>query len=221
MHARTGVDMNTEVYKRLALLRQSNGLLTPDELLALSTNGNVIHDPFSTLISRRASLGTGNTIYPNVIINCGEQGTIVIGNDNLLFPDTLMTASTGTIDIGNANQFGEQGISIRADSPNDRIRIGNSGRYMNGIQLLGECDLGSGSQLLGGPLVIQNCSLEAGGSWQSDDPNTRAGLIKGTGFARGLKVLRGEVVNGRRILTQDQIELQIIHHPPPATTDNT
>lgn len=203
-----------DVLERISALRQSRGFLTPEELLALSTRGNVIHDPFSTLISSRVRLGAGNVIYPNVVIECGDLGVIVIGDDNVMFPGTLVIAEAGTIEIGNANQFGEQGVSIRAVSSSDRITIGDQGRYLNGVQILGSCELGSGSQLLSRPLVVQDCILEEGGSWRSDDPDARAGVIKGTGIVRGLKVARGEVVNGQKVLTREHVERQVLHHPP-------
>lgn len=209
-------DGNAELNSKISQLRRASGFLTPAELLALSAAGNIIHDPFSTLISRNVRLDTGNFIYPNVLIECRQSGLISIGSDNVLLPNTVLICAGGTIEIGDGNQFGENGVSIKANTPEIRIRIGNHGRYMNGVEILGNSSLGSGSQLLGGYLSVQNCVLEAGDSWRGADPDRRGGVIKGSGFIDGAIVSQGEVINGRRVLMHDMIERQIIYHPEAA-----
>lgn len=173
---------------------------------------NIILDPFSTLINEGVEMGEGNVIYPNVIIEARNGGSLVLGDRNILYPGTLFLADQGTIRIGHDNEFGDGGLRLKANSPNTLIVIGDSGRYTNNAAIVGPCVLGSGSQVLG-PINVQNCDLEAGDSYRGDDPDTRAGVLKGFGQARNLTVKQGEVINGRGLFEQTNVERQIVYHP--------
>src|SRR3546814_18491573 len=50
--------------------RERHGFLTLAEMLALADSGNVIFDPFSTLIARDAVVGGNNVFHPNTRLDC-------------------------------------------------------------------------------------------------------------------------------------------------------
>ena len=193
--------------------RKAAGFLTLDLLMELGDSGNTILDPFSTLVSTKATVGEANIFYPNVIVECQADGTISIGNRNTFFPNTLIVAADGgTVEIGDLNQFGDGGTSLKANAPGARIVFGDKGRYLNGVQVIGTCTLGSGSQLLGGPLTVQDCHVSAGETFKASDPDMRAGVIKGFGLARGLHIATGKVINGKGSFSQEHLEDQSVYH---------
>lgn len=192
--------------------RRKTGLLTIAELEQLASQGNIIFDPFSVLISRYARIGSGNTFYPCVTLLCTEGSSLTIGDENTFHTNTLMEATSGTIAIGAANQFGEGGFTAKANRPGAHITIEDSGRYLNGCSVFGNSSLGSGSQVLGS-ITVDSCTLEKGGSYRDSDPDQRAGLLKGFGGAKGLSVPRGAVINGRGSFSQEATERQTAYHP--------
>lgn len=192
--------------------RQRNGLLTIAELGNLTSRGNTIFDPFSVLISRHAQIGKGNTFYPGVTLLCSEGSELLVSDQNIFHANTLIEATSGTISIGSANQFGEGGFTAKANRLGALISIGDNGRYLNGCSVFGNSSLGSGSQIIGS-IAVDSCTLEKGGSYRDPDPDLRAGLLKGFGAARGLSVPIGSVINGKGSFSQEAIERQTAYHP--------
>ncbi|MBD9623993.1 hypothetical protein IB279_13680 [Ensifer sp. ENS06] len=198
-------------------VRSQQGLLLIGETIELSRRGNVIYDPSSVLVSRHAIIGSGNTFFPGVYLFCSEDaGRLSIGDGNVLYPNTLIEASLGNIQIGNNNQFGDGGFTARANRNGASITIGDEGRFMGGATILGATNLGSGSQLLGA-ITADNCTLEAGGSHREPNPDRRAGLLKGSGLARGLSVPVGHVVVGAGAFVASDLQLQSNFHPKAAS----
>jgi hypothetical protein len=193
-------------------LRRSQNLLTIDEVIRLIDGGNRIYDPFSVLISARARLGSGNTLFPCVFLLCEEAGELSIGDGNIFHANTLVEASLGSIAIGSGNQFGEGGFTAKANRPGARIQIGDKGRYQNGASIYGETELGSGSQLLGA-ITVESCRLEAGDCFRDPDPDLRAGLLKGSGVARNITVPRGKVIVGAGGFSAEKMLPQSDFHP--------
>ncbi len=206
--------MSTEQYMlhKIDEQRESRGFHRISELLRLSEQGNTFLDPFSTLISKSVVLGDNNLFYPNVTIEANRGGVIVVGNANAFYPNTYILAEEGKVSVGDDNQFGDGGCSLKANRSDAEITVGDNGRYINGAQIIGRTTLGSGSQVIG-PITVQDCTLEAGEDFQSSDPDLRAGLLKGTGLARGIVVPKGKVLNGAGTFEQDSIEAQSKYHP--------
>jgi hypothetical protein len=192
--------------------RRQCGFMSVGQLLNMA-GSNTILDPFSTLISAGVAIGQNNIIYPNVIIECRNAGTITLGSSNVFYPGTLLLADQGKISVGSGNEFGDGGVRIKANMPDALISIGDDGRYMNGAEIMGKCNLGSGTQILGA-ITVQNCDLGAGGSYRNSNPDLRGGLLKGFGLARNLEVNQGEVINGKGSFDQTNIERQAGYHPP-------
>ena len=96
--------------------------------------------------------------------------------------------------------------------PFSTIRIGSHGRYLNNPALFGRCVLGDGSQILGN-ITVDSCTLADGGSFREDDPDLRAGLLKGSGVARNLTVARGMVIAGNGTFSADDLLPQRHFHP--------
>lgn len=190
--------------------RQRMGLMTLREIETLIEQGNSIFDPFSTLISCTAKVGTGNIFYPSVIIQARDEGSISIGSQNIFYPNTFLLAESGMIVVGSGNQFGDGGVSLKAQGSS--ITVQDRGRYMNSPQILGETFLGTGSQVLG-RINVQHCRLESGEDYTHPDPDLRAGVLKGSGVARQLLVKAGEVINGNGVFEQANIERQTFYHP--------
>lgn len=206
--------MSAEQYAlhKIDEMRSEHGFRSVSELLELGESGNVVIDPFSALISSSVELGQGNFFYPNVVVEAKEGGTISIGNNNVFYPNTLILAEKGSVTIGSKNQFGDGGCAIKANMPDAMISIGDNGRYINGAQILGKTVLGTGAQVLG-PITVQNCYLEAGGDFNEQDPDLRAGLLKGSGLARNITVPVGMVLNGSGTFLEASLENQSKYHP--------
>ncbi len=196
----------------LNAIRIAQGFLTIPEVIDLAQGGNVIYDPFSVLISRRCKIGINNTIFPCVSLISSEQGELQIGDNNTFHTNTLLSAETGMISIGANNQFGEGGFTAKANREGATIRMGDFGRYLGGACVFGQCDLGSGSQILG-PITVDSCFLEAGGSYLDHNPDMRAGLLKGAGIARNLVVPVGQVIAGNGMFRADDMQPQSFFHP--------
>lgn len=194
--------------------RAQRGFLSVSQLLAIHSQ-NILLDPLSILISEGVELGTGNVLYPGVILEIQNAGRIRIGNRNFFYPGALFLADQGEILAGDENEFGDGGVRIKAIMPDSSIIIGNAGRYMSGPDITGRCVLGSGTQILGA-ISVQNCTLGAGESYRHPDPDQRGGLFKGAGLARNLTVGQGEVISQRGMFEASAIERQSVYHPPKA-----
>jgi hypothetical protein len=170
-------------------IRAEHGYLSLAETLALADTGSVVFDPFSLLVSRGVRIGGGNVFYPGVTLICNAGGTIVVGSHN---------------------QFGEGGFTARAEG-GATIEIGDGGRYMLGASVTGPAQLGSGSQILGA-IAVQDCVLGAGGTFRDPDPDARGAALKGVGRARGLRLARGQVIQGDGVFDFADIKPQSFFH---------
>lgn len=201
--------MDIEQYiKNMNRVREEKGFRTIDEIYEL-TQENTIFNPFSVLISRSVSLGKGNIIYPNVVIE-NMAGIIVIGDHNNLFNGTTIRNLSGKIEISNDNEIGENAISIK--NSQGKIEIKDNCRLMNGAQILDDCYVGNGAQVLGN-IKMRGCILADGESYKEKNPNRRGGVLKGFGTANKLRVETGMVINGNGSMTADMIERQEKYHP--------
>jgi acetyltransferase-like isoleucine patch superfamily enzyme len=195
-------------FAKLDSIRAGQGYLSLAETLALADHGNAVLDPFSLLIGRAVAIGAGNIFYPNVTIG----GAITVGDRNAFHSGTALFAASGRIAIGSRNQLGEGGFTARADGAGDLIEIGDDGRYLGGVSLGGTVQLGSGCQILGA-IAVQSCVLAAGGSFEEPDPDARGAVLKGVGRARGLKLARGQVIQGNGVFGAEDVKPQSFYHP--------
>ncbi len=139
-----------------------------------------------------------------------HSGTLVLGDENCLYPQTFLFAEQGKLSVGHRNVFGEGGVTFKTSAAGESLVVEDEGRYNQGATVLGTNRLGTGSQVLGS-ITVQRCELGAGESYRHPDPDRRGGVLKGVGAACGLAVYRGEVMNGR--IKQDSIERQTVYHP--------
>jgi acetyltransferase-like isoleucine patch superfamily enzyme len=204
-----------ELLAEIDEIRREGGFLSIAETLALRADGNIVYDPFSTLISRHARLGAGNVFFPTTMIRCSEGSRCEIGDRNIFHPMATVDASAGgTILIGGGNSFGDGGFTARADRSSARIVIGDRGRYASGASIFGVSELGTGSQILG-QISVVDCTLGAGEDFTHSDPDLRGALLKGYGAARKLRLEAGEVISGKSGFEQSAIQRQTDFHPKP------
>lgn len=192
--------------------RRSRGYLTIPELEDLVGRGNIVFDAFSVLISRGVRIGSGNVFHSGVHMATSASGTIHIGDRNTFHSQTLLECSHGAIAIGSGNQFGEGGFTAKANRPDAAITIGDAGRYVGGASIFGVSRLGTGSQILGA-ITVDSCTLDAGAPFTNPDPDLRAGLLKGSGTARGITVPTGCVLAGQGAFQAASLERQTRYHP--------
>ncbi len=193
--------------EKLNQQRRTLGFLTPDELLE---SDNIFLDPFSILISRNVILGKGNIFYPATVLQTLEQGSITVGDNNIVTPNVFFYIS-GTAAVGNHNLFGDGGVTARV-SPNEMLHIGNHGRYINGPALTGNNTLGNGSQIIG-PVRVQGCVLAGGGDFTSAEPDDRGAVLKGYGLARNIELKCGRVIDGCGTFELKDVKPQSFFHP--------
>lgn len=207
-----GYPIDTAFFARLDALRAAGGWLGLGELLAVVGQDNTLLDPFSTLVARGVRLGRGNVLHPAVTLGRGGDGALALGDGNVLYPGTTIAAEAGTVTIGNGNRFGEGGVLIKAGRAGGVIRIGDEGRYMRGCDIRNAAELGSGSQVLG-PVTVEDCSLAAGGSFMTADPDRRGAVLKGAGAARHLQVPTGHVISAYGDFLMQDMKPQSFFHP--------
>ncbi len=193
-------------------VHERHGFLSPEELVETVGAQNDILDPYSVLVSSTVTIGTGNILYPNVVIRSDDGAEVHVGNDNVFYPGTYLFGNDGKIVIGSDNEFGVGGCTVRANMPNAAIVIGDGGRYSGGVDIMGATTLGSGSQVLGA-ITVQSCELAPGGTFSEPDPDERAAVLKGMGQARGITLQKGQVVNGLGDFADSKIEWQRDYHP--------
>jgi hypothetical protein len=204
-----------ELLAEIDEIRREGDFLSVAETLALRANGNLVYDPFSTLISRHARLGAGNIFFSSTIIRCGEDSRCEIGDRNIFHPMAAVEASAGGIIlIGDANSFGDGGFTARADRASAHITIGDRGRYSSGASIFGISELGTGSQVLG-QISVVDCVLGAGEDFTHPDPDLRGAVLKGYGAARKLRLGAGEVIFGKSGFEQSAVQRQTDFHPKP------
>lgn len=202
-----------ETIDRIDEVRRLRGFLTIEETLQLADLGVTVLDPFSTLISRRASLASGIVFWPNVTIEIGSVGSVSIGASTSLHSGVRITASAGSILIGTHNDLGQEGgFTFVASAPGDKIQIGNNVRLNGGGSIASSAKLGDGAQVLG-PIRIQNCQLGGGGSFQEPDPDKRGAVLKGSGVARDIDIPTGMVIQAFGLFSQAPIRWQSYFHP--------
>ncbi len=192
--------------------RKNAGYLSLDEMMALGDRGNIIFDPFSTLISKTAQIGSGNQFFPNTRITVALSGLIEIGDGNLFYPNTSLEADTGPIRIGDNNQFGEGGFTAKANAPGATIRIGDQGRYVGAIFVYGNSTLGDGCQILG-PITASDCTLASGEPHTHAKADQRGAVLKGFGSAQKIRLQKGEVLEGQHLFSANDKKRQSHYHP--------
>ena len=198
--------------EQIDTIRRQANFLTIAEVLQLTKRKNILLDPFSLLISKDVVLGSNNVFYPNVVLQTGDKGKLTIQDSNAFFPNTLFLAKQGTIHVGDGNQFGDGGCSIKSNGEKTKIIIGDQGRYINGPTIVGNTILGNGSQVLGS-ITVQDCILDGGGSFETSEPDQRGAVLKGMGLARNITLKQGEVIQAYGTFTQAIIRLQSYYHP--------
>lgn len=194
-------------------IRKQQRFLSVSDLLAAHGETNSILDA-SVLISEGVDIGNDNVFYPNVVIERQGEGKVSLGSNNTFYPGTYIISSAGSVTIGDNNEFGTSGCTIKANMPDATIVIGDGGRYCDGANIMGKTSLGSGSQVLGN-ITVQGCTLAGGGTFQTPDPDERAAVLKGFGLARGIALEKGQVVNGSGNFAERPVEWQRDYHPKP------
>jgi bifunctional N-acetylglucosamine-1-phosphate-uridyltransferase/glucosamine-1-phosphate-acetyltransferase GlmU-like protein len=193
-------------------VRARCGFKTIKETIQLTERGNVVLDPWSTLVSRTAVVGSHNVFYPNVIIEGDEASRITIGSSNHFYPLTLIAGLVGgVVEIGDSNEFGEGGFTLKANRQDSHVVIGTNSRFVSGVQIFGRTTIGDGCQVLG-QITVQDSRLEGGESYKARNPDDRGAVLKGYGLARGVEVLRGMVINGGGVFSTDKVEAQSSYH---------
>jgi len=192
--------------------RKANGYYSIEELITGIGSTNTIIDPFSVLIGKNIYLGQGNTIHPSVILHAENGSSLSIGDDNLFSSCTrIEVANNSSIIIGDRNVFYDGTVCIKCNVENGEVIIGNNCGFDGRINIFGKCFFGNGSRIIG-TINVYNCVLEEGGDSTEPNPDNRAGLIKGIGTARDLKVNAGMVINGFGDFDQSKIEPQSNYH---------
>lgn len=204
-------ELINNIIRKTDSIRKDRGFMTLSEISKL-LEMNTILDPFNVLIGSSIHIGTGNIIYPQVILESSQDGAIEIGNNNTFFPHTYFLATHGNLIVGNENEFGDGGVAVKANVPESKIVIGDRCRLMNGAQLMGKSTMGNGAQILG-PISAQNCELEGGEDYRHSNAARRGGLLKGFGVAKNCKVPQGRVLVGNGTFEQEKLIDQMSFHP--------
>ena len=194
--------------------RQRLGFLSAAETAALAHRGVVIPDATSVLVSPGVQLATGAVLWPGVILEARDGGTIVIGAGTQLFPGSRLVASGGSIKVGASAEIGEEGgFTLKAEAE-DLIEVGDGARLLGGGSLILSNRIGRGAQILG-PIRCQNCTLGDGGSFRDPDPDGRGGVLKGSGVARHVDVPTGSVIQAFGLFSEGVLRRQSYFHPKP------
>ncbi|WP_245440457.1 hypothetical protein [Neorhizobium sp. T25_13] len=196
-------------------VRRKRGFMTVEDTSALSSAGVVVLDPFSTLVSQDVMLGPGVTLWPGVILHTGDCGAIAIRSDAQLYPGSRLVAAKGRITVGARAEIGEEGgFTIKAEQPDAVIEVGEGARLIGGGSLKLSNSIGAGAQILG-PIQLQNCVLEGGGTHLEPDPDRRGAVLKGYGVARHIVVPAGSVIQAFGLFSEAPVRKQSYFHPKP------
>lgn len=201
-----------DVLDRIDAVRVGEGFLSIAETIALGARGNVVLDPFSTLIGRDVRIGSGNRFHPNCVVACKPGASCTIGDENNFFSQTLIDAANGAIQIGSRNRFGPGGFAAISDRGSGSIAIGNDGRYTSGVQVFAHTGIGDGCQVHGA-ISVADCVLAGGADHAHPDPDLRGAVLKGYGTARKLSVGAGQVIAGEGRFEQSALRAQSYYHP--------
>ena len=194
-------------------IRRQHGFLSMADTAALIGRGVVMFDPYSTLISEDVDLGAGVVIWPGVTLERLDAGTLAVGTGTVLHSGTRIVARGGTVVIGRRAEIGEEGgFTLKADRPDVVIEIGDEARLLGGGSAVLNNVIGRGAQVLG-PIRMQECRLEDGGSHAEPDPDRRGGVLKGAGVARGLCVPQGGVIQAFGTFEAGALRRQVEFHP--------
>ncbi|MBM6579871.1 hypothetical protein ILT44_06730 [Microvirga sp. BT689] len=194
--------------------RRQLGFLSVAETAALTHRGVLIPEPTSVLISPSVQFGKGVVLWPGVILQIRDDGTIVIGDDTQLFPGSRLVASGGSIRVGAQTEIGEEGGFTLKAGTGDVIEIGDGARLLGGGSLTLSNRIGRGAQILG-PIRCQNCTLGDGGTFRHPEPDERGGVLKGSGVARQIDVPTGSVIQAFGLFSEEILRRQSYFHPKP------
>lgn len=190
--------------------RAAAGYRTVRELL--KDEANAYLDPFSTLISVHAVLGKGNTFMSNVRIDAAEDA-FVLGNENWIGEGTRFEViNGGQLTIEDDNRIGPHAVAFLVNRAEARTVVGSGTRLIGRVDVIGSCQLGHGTQVIG-DVTVTNVVLGAGGSHEEPDPDQRGAVLKGHGRAHGLRIDAGQVVNGSGDFSVAPVERQSSYHP--------
>ncbi|MDG4717693.1 MULTISPECIES: polymer-forming cytoskeletal protein [Thalassospira] len=192
--------------------RRDSGFLTIAETIALGRTGNIVFDPFSTLVSRHVVMGANNILCPNIRLEADQDGELSIGNGNTFSGNTTIIAQTGPIRIGDGNIFGPGNITLSTGRKDAMITIGSHGRYRGTIDMDGQCALGNGSQILG-QISAQSVCLADGGSFEHPIADERGAVLKGFGKATNIRLETGKVIAGSGDFCISAQKSQSFYHP--------
>jgi hypothetical protein len=192
------------------------GFLGLEETMALMSRGITILDPCSTLLSADVILHDGIVLWPGTIVQSLGGSRIAIGSGTVLFPNTRIIGTGGSVTIEEGTEIGEEGgFTIQAGS-GDAIHIGDGARLLGGGSLSRSNRIGRGAQILG-PVRCQNCRLGDGGTYRDPEPDERGGVLKGSGVARDIDVPRGHVIQAFGLFADAPVRRQIEFHPRPGS----
>lgn len=194
------------------VIRMRSRFLSSDQLVDRVSRSEVL-DPYSVLISAFAVIGDRNVFYPGVIVQSDERSVLTIGSNNTFYPGTFLLAENGgRLEIGSHGLYGPGGLQIKANVSSATIVIGDRVRIANGPEVVGTTAIGAGGQVIG-PIQAQSVQIAAGADHTEPDVDRRAGVLKGIGLARGIRVEVGEVVNGLGNFADAVVERQSVYHP--------
>jgi acetyltransferase-like isoleucine patch superfamily enzyme len=208
----------SNIAAQLDKARRKSGFLTIAETLELTARGNTIYDPYSTLIARKAEIGTGNVFYPNTRLEMQGRARITICDDNVLSSGTVICSNQGPITIGNQNMLGDGCILITTHRKQATITVGSNTRLRGFIEIDGKSSLGDGSQMLGHISAI-DLRLAAGQPHTHSIADERAAVLKGNGRAQGISLAIGEVIAGDGSFVATDVRMQSYYHPVPETQE--
>jgi hypothetical protein len=192
--------------------RDRHGFLTLPEMLALEDSGNVVFDPFSTLIARGTVIGNDNVFHPHTRFDRRAGAALRIGSGNVFHSNTVIESGTNDLAIGDGNLFGDGVVCFKANAPGAAIAIGDSCRFGGIVNVFGKTTLGTGCQILGN-INVYDCSLGAGQSYSHPMADERGAVLKGSGTAKGIDLPRGKVIDGWRLFRIEDAVPQSTFHP--------
>ncbi len=204
--------LSDAIIEQLDRTRLAMGYRSIAQTMALADQGNVILNPFSTLISHHAKIGNDNIFHPNTCLSAHASSLLSVGNGNLFQGAVSITAQNGLIQIGDENIFGAGNIVIETHQTDAPVTIGANGRFKGFIEISGRCDLGSGCQILGN-ISLRGVRLQGGGSYQHPVADERGAVLKGHGRALDIALKTGQVIAGDGSFAITEMRMQSHYHP--------
>ncbi|WP_262298912.1 hypothetical protein [Microvirga sesbaniae] len=192
--------------------RRRLGFLSQGDTAALSRRGILVPDPGSVLISGDVRLEDDVVLWPNVVLQIADGGTVAVARGTQLFPGTRIVAAGGWVGIGADAEIGEEGGFTLKAAAGDTIAVGDGARLLGGGSLTRSNRIGRGAQILG-PIRCQTCTLRDGGTHRDPEPDERGGVLKGFGVARGIEVPQGHVIQAFGLFADAVMRRQSYFHP--------